>query len=279
MNSLKTAIKLAIKNIRNVFHTSRFLLTVLMFIIANFMYLSQVRDLANRSGYNVNIGFFSFLFTMDTYTIFIFTAIIIYFSNLPFDSYYQIYVITRSGKKLWQISNVIYIFLSSILLTIVCFISAIIILLPYIFISSDWGSFVNAYVNTKSMDLNLDVTMKLITSYSPLKSILIVAFVFIGLNMILGLLNLTLNKINKYYGKIASFIILFKSLFVVEESYEIKYHISPLSWINLNKIDLGYSKFPKLEFIVVALLSLIIGLILVALLQVRKNDELNMGRS
>ena len=91
---------------------------------------------------DVNIGFIScFFFNSFTVTL-IYMALLFIFSELPFNSPQQIYLMSRCGKRSWCISQLLYIILISVIVMLAISLLTIIILAGHLSFDNSWGKFI-----------------------------------------------------------------------------------------------------------------------------------------
>ena len=174
--------------------------------------------------------------------IYILLAITILMSDAPFRGNNELYLSLRMNKYRWILSKILFIFVLSVSFQFFLLICSIIMLFPYIGISSGWGDALKGYIYNVSMNQltigDNSSAAHLIETYLPIKA-LIFEFLLMSLfSFALGLLIFLLNEIIwRYSGIIVSLVIICLDLFIQTLQSFSSIRLSHLweiaSWFNL----------------------------------------------
>ena len=133
------------------FFSSRLLLFVLLQLVIMHFYIKNILSFSEAVNYPVSIWIFPFLF-QNVYVQFIYGISVVYFfSTVPFFQYSQLYTVIRQGRKRWLIGKSLRILLSSFFLVFIDFLISVIILLPKIEITNDWGKVLYSLAMTNAI--------------------------------------------------------------------------------------------------------------------------------
>jgi hypothetical protein len=223
---------------------------------------------------------FPFLTGQNYSKIFIFIGILLLFCDAPFIDKSQPYLIIRSGRRKWCTGQIIYVFGATLFYFAFMLILSILLNINHLEYNSDWGKVIGTIGNGLALDFasrNVSINWTVINYFTPITAmfysylLLSLGGIFIG--MILFFTNILTE--NKVFGFIiASF---FVFLEFIGKLFPKILWISPISWVDLNNIDLdGISGKPNITYILVMFSILISALIIGSIIAVkRKEIEVN----
>ncbi len=211
--------------------------------------------------YSVPINGFAAAFIFaDTYTVFIlFVGIFILFSDLPFKDNQQMFLISRSGKRAWIFSQVLYVIFVSLIYFAFIFLNFCAVMLPNLGFSADnWGKIVktiSATNATEKFSLRFAMPANVLSSFEPLEGFLYAFGTAFAIAVILGTTVLLFNLIVKRStGVILSGAIVFMIMISSFMYKNLVFYFSPLNWCSLFKIDkYGVTPFPDLKWVIAVL--------------------------
>ncbi len=151
--------------------------------------------------------------------IYILLSITVLMSDAPFRGNNELYLSLRMNKYHWILSKILFIFIVSVAFQFFFLICSIIMLLPYLGISSGWGDALKGYIyNAGAYQLAVGDSASaahLIETYLPTKA-LVLEFLLMSLfGFALGLLIFLLNEVIwRYSGIIVSLAIICLDLFI-----------------------------------------------------------------
>lgn len=232
----------------------------------SFEYAKQVRC-------RVSPFLFPFLFTHPFMHLVIFTSIIFVFSNAPFANGMQLLLISRTGKKTWLISQVIYLIISSILITLFLILLPILRHIDMIVLKNDWGKvWKNLSINYEVINPALYDT---INKYSAIEALIYTIVLFnlmvIFLGIIIMFFNIFIN--NKSIGiLVASAFPIIDLMYMITGNSKILW-LSPLSWINISKISVNRDcSIPTIQY-GIGWLSIVSMMLIVIICVCAKNKD------
>ena len=112
------------------------LIILMFFLHDNFEPLFKF---AKEVGYRVTPYLLPFSFKQPFMKLVIFCSVLLIFSDAPFLTDFQVFMLSRSGKKCWYIAQMIYLALGSIMLTVFMAVFPVVINLSVIVFKSGWG--------------------------------------------------------------------------------------------------------------------------------------------
>ncbi len=194
-----------------------------------------------------------------------------FFSNVPFMNQDEMYVVLRTGKTKWGYRNIGYICVCGLLLSAILTILSILIALPAINFSNEWGSLFQSFaVNRQG---GLMINQQAMSEYTPyllqFHIFLIDTLAFILIGMILYTVSLFLPRIWAYAMIV---VMVFLPSFIGKAGIG-KDIFSPFSWIETIHWRFGYDNDkPDLIYIYTAYLFLIFLLAVMSQIRLRGSD-------
>ena len=111
------------------------LIILMFFLHDNFEPLFKF---AKEVGYRVTPYLLPFSFKQPFMKLVIFCSVLLIFSDAPFLTDFQVFMLSRSGKKCWYIAQMIYLALGSIMLTVFMAVFPVVINLSVIVFKIGW---------------------------------------------------------------------------------------------------------------------------------------------
>lgn len=232
---------------------------------------------------DVNIGFISCFFSNPFSVTIIFMALLFIFSELPFNNSQQIFLVSRSGKRSWCISQFLYIVLISLMAILVISLLTIIMLSGHLSFDNSWGKVINTVPQnydlfSEKYRISGSLSYEAINIFTPYKalawSIPIGTLTF----AVFGNLIFALNMISRKTVGIAigAIIITFHILISGKTVILWKFRwFSPLEWSNIGIININHnSQMPTPEYAVCVLLGLYILSIAAVLFRSGKKSDI-----
>ena len=106
-----------------------------------------------------------------------FTALL--FSDAPFADSHMPFILVRSGRLIWIFGQIIYIFVTAFIYTAFQLLVSIIILLPKITLSSEWGIVIKTLASNPSaiyeagINSAIGISLSIVSQFSPIGATLI----------------------------------------------------------------------------------------------------------
>lgn len=209
-------------------------------------------------------GFAAAFIWSDRLTVFIlFLGVFIMFCDLPFKDNQQMFLLSRSGKRTWIFSQVLYVIFVSFVYMAFIFASFCVIMLPNIaFDAGNWGKIIKSTAAGLGGNSGLRIAPKASTlnDFPPLEGFLYAFGTAFAVAVALGLIMLIFNMIVKHNsGMVISggLIFLYMMGYMGFNGY-LGYYFSPLNWISILNADKnGVSAFPDVSWIITVLCTAI----------------------
>lgn len=170
------------------------------------------------------------------------------------------FLISRSGKRAWIFSQVLYVIFVAMSYFVFIFICFCAVLFPNLdFNSENWGKIIKTIATSsvaQRFELWFTVPQTILSDYSPLNGFLYSFGIALFVACILGLVILILNLSVKHNtGVIVSGIIIFLYMFLyMNHNGYILYYFSPLNWFSLYTADKnGITPYPDTSWVMTVL--------------------------
>jgi hypothetical protein len=204
-------------------------------------------------------------------------GIVLLFCDAPFIDAHQPYVIIRSGKRDWLLGQILYIMLASTLYFLFIALISVLMLMPNLTFSSQWGKILGTLALTDAgnqFEIGLPISYQLQLTYTPIAAMVWSFFMNWLVGTFLGLLMFVFNMhFKREIGAVVATALVFLEYFCFEANGFLLFSLSPVSWASLDNLDTSHtSALPSLTYAVTALLGLNLMLMLLAVLSIRKKN-------
>ncbi|MEW8955937.1 hypothetical protein [Clostridium sp.] len=275
MDSIKEGFFIAKQNIRKWTTNPRMYVLVILITIFLWSSISPILRFSNHSGIRVTPWIFPHLASSFIGDLVIMLGIVLLFCDAPFIDEGQPYVIIRSGRYNWIVGQIIYIMLGTIIYILFVVLISILISLPNIFLSGDWGKLLNTFGQTNvGVDYGITyISNKILSTYSPIKAMGVTILLQWCAGTILGLLMFIINiNFNRGVGAIvaSTLVLLDGAIYKNFPNFKL-FHVSPVSLSKIALIDpTGLSTYPTNEYAYIFFAVTIILLIALTIIVGRK---------
>ncbi len=201
----------------------------------------------------------SFLLVHLNAVLIIFIGVFIMFADLPFKDNQQMFLLSRSGKRTWIFSQVLYVFIVSLIYFAFIFVAFCVVSFPVLgFDTQSWGKIIRTIAATNAtevFDLPIFISQNTISDYTPVEAFLFSFGTAFAISVVLGLIVLVLNLIVKNNaGLIAAGVLICMCMFMNMGGSKIMYYFSPLNWCSIFVADKnGVSVNPDVSWIITVL--------------------------
>lgn len=245
-------------------------LFLIIFINNNF---DNVFLFSEGSRYFVTPYLFPFIFTHPYMRLIIFSCIIFLFANAPFINSLQLSMISRCGRKIWYRSQMTYIFICSVTLTIFLLLFPVLPNAKLIVFKNDWGKVIGTL--TTNSDMIHPIEYNVVNRYTVWEAMSYTVVVFLLLSFFLGLLIYLCNILfqSQSVGIIITVAIMMLDWMLWITDINKLLWFSPISWVQISNMAYARENFvPSTSFAIKTLL--IIDIILVIMIEVlsKKKD-------
>lgn len=202
-------------------------------------YISTVRHFSAVADYPASPWILPFI-GQNVYCVFVYGISVVYFySNIPFLQRHEMYVLMRQGRIRWAVAKALRICISAVMLSVTEFVLSVLLLLPRIEWTAEWGRLYDSLAMTDAGSehgVKLFFSYELINENSAVKTALIFGIV---LCIATGLIGMVMFVLSIYINRTAAVAagtffavlpVVFANLYLSEEWIGF---ISPLSWLDL----------------------------------------------
>ena len=276
MDKIRVIFTIAFYNLKKWIINPRIYLIFILTTLYLHSRISPISTFCLNSGYKISPYIFPYLMSDRSIIFIIMMGVVLLFCDAPFIEIDQPYIIMRSGRITWLWGQLAYIALASMLYFVIMIVLSILILLPNLSFSADWGKVIGTFAQTNVANqhlISIPFDFLLYNSYSPLSAMFFsftnsfLVAIFIGILIFVFNLN-----ISRFAGVITSTLLVLWHM-VTYMTWTGSTRYSPITWVSLAKIDInGNTLYPSLPYIYFVISTLIIILILLAIMSIRKRD-------
>lgn len=267
------------QNLRKWSSDYRVWIIAILLIILTHNFTKEIVDFARDINIDVSPWIFPFLFTQKFIKLLFFFPLILLFSNAPFIDDNQPYIISRSGRTPWSIGQIGYIFIASSFYFIFLMFLTIVINLPNIQFTMEWGKVLGTLANTNApiqVGLKTIITSSTIHYFSPIQAMWFSFLLSWLVGVFLGLIIYVINSLTntRIFGVFTASFFLVLDATITDKSY--LYRFSPVSWSNLARIDIeGNTQMPSITYIYIGF-SLLFSVMIISAIIVNRKQTINV---
>lgn len=202
-------------------------------------------------------------------------SILCFFSDAPFMEKNEMYYLMRYGKRRWGLHKYRYIVESSIAFAVVLFLVTILVTIPTIKFSNEWGELIRTVsVDNSIMGAFFSADAFILNRYSPLKLLLYVLSIDALAFVLIGMMTFVFSLIwGRKMGYILTIVVIYLPTIILRHVEGELVYFSPFSWLDMNFWRTGYDlNRPSMTYIVAVLLLLILLLGIIGIFQVQRLD-------
>lgn len=204
----------------------------------------------------------------------LFFPLVLLFCNAPFIDDNQPYLLIRSGRSAWCAGQVLYIVLATGAYFAFLMLCTILLHLPHMAFNADWGKVVTTLTSDsffQQMEHPIVLSKHIVTYFTPLVAMWYTFFLSWLAGVFLGLVMFVVNSLTHTQSMgvfAASFFLVADAVFA--RNYMLM-RFSPVSWCNLNYIDIGgVSAYPSIQFVLTGYAMLLAALIALSFIVTRR---------
>lgn len=127
----------------------KFWTAVLLVLTAIYIRIQPYAELANIFNTNVSIGVLSFIYSDVLIVTVIFISLLLIFSDLPFKNTRQTFLITRSGRRAWCVSQILYIIVVAVTIPLTAVLFSMALFAGHLSFDDKWDKVINSVINNK----------------------------------------------------------------------------------------------------------------------------------
>ncbi len=260
-----------------VFHP-KFWTCILLVMASEYLLFRPYAEIAGDFNVDVSIGELSLVWSVPFNICIMFIGLLLIFSDLPFKNNQQIFLLTRSKKRAWCISQLLYIIVISAAVTLFALLFGIFLLTGHITFENEWDKIINSAANGRlpsgypSVHTHNIDALRMFTPYKALIwSVLSGLLCGTAFGSIIFAINLTSGtNIGILLGGLLITFRFFGELFA---SYFFAW-ISPLEWCSVDVINIDKSsRMPTPKYAICMILAIIAVCTIAVLLRSRKKSD------
>lgn len=256
----------------------KFWAAILFVLTVTYIRIQPYAEVANDFNANVSIGILSFIYSDYLFIIVIFISLLLVFSDLPFKNTQQTFLLTRSGRRAWCVSQILYIIVVSIAITVVAALFTMALLAGHLSFDDKWDKVINSVINNKLPEgyaAQRCVSKEALIVFAPhiavVWSLLCGTFCSIMFGLIIFAANLASGK--SVGIPMGSVLIALYLIFNYTDKYFLIW-FSPLEWASIDTINWDHnSQMPTPEFAISTLSAICIAAVITVLFCSRKGSK------
>lgn len=245
MKPLKSIIEICMQNLRKWKTDYRIWTVGVLAFIMVCIYVDDIKKITIGLGEAQPIWIYPFLYSQFHTKLIFVLLLVLLFCNAPFIDSNQAFVYMRSGKKKWLCGQILYVFLSSGIYFIFLLIASLLCSVAVgEKIDSEWGRTLTTIANTDAAWNYgvpfISVSKFTLIYFTPVNGIWFTFLLSWLCGVVIGLIIFLCNIITntKYLGITVSSVVIVLSA-LVDKGFSNILFFSPVSWITLDKVDVG----------------------------------------
>lgn len=244
MNKIRSQIKFGWRLFVNRTVSIRILTLLLLLGFVYHIFLSPLNSFVKSVNHPICPFIFPFLLSDIYFLVLFMAAVVYYFSDAPFMKNWTMYQVIRTGRVRWALGQIETILISSFTFVILAIGMTGILLLPNVTLTEGWGKVLYTLSMTGvSGDFNISFSIpyEILSSYTVLEglgvTILVGGMVIAFIGLLMFCISLTGSRLLANVVAMVFVIMPMIQLNIGMAVPELDY-VSPVSWMNLSKIDI-----------------------------------------
>lgn len=268
---------IARNNIRRWVTNPRIYILVALLIIFLWEYEEPILHFSSVVEYRVSPWLFPFLSSSAYTQMFMMFGVILLLCDAPFLHEGQPYVLIRTGRTHWVLGQILYISLSAAIYFLFIAFMSVLLLVPNLFISADWGKVLRTLAQTdagQQFHVKLSIADTIQSLYTPIQAFILSWLFAWCVAMILGLIIFIINiYLNRAIGAIVAAAVVLLDFAITNNFSHYMYRFSPISMARLTIVDpSGLSLRPTLAYTYIFYVCAIVILSFLAILSIHKRE-------
>lgn len=247
------------------------LILITVFITTPSLFLAR---LAVKQASRITPWLFPFIMCDRFVLMCVMLAVILVFSDVPICDDTLNYILMRIGRRSWILGEILYVFLTSLMLMSYIWIYSLFINFSNLSFDTEWGAILLSFASP-TIDRGVGIAQLTNIYTDPAAACALCLFLSITACTFLGLIILYLSlKYNRVVGISTGscFAILDFMIYYVLGDYPAAFFLSPVSWVDISCL-IG-EMYPTVTYAELATLLIIITLVLLCVHNVKGRDEL-----
>ena len=273
MDKYKKIFSIILSNVSASLTNARFYVAILLVACLMNQIVYPIKMFSIQVGINVCPWIFPFLTQTFYIQMIMLLGIVFLFCDLPIINNGTIYILARTGKRVWFWAQAGYIFVMTVIYNLFVFMMSVALFFPYIKIENNWGKILGTIAQTELADqLGIEMDYLLQVTYTPMEAICRAILIAILVGVFTGVVIFVFNVyFQSILGAVVGTIIAFTPYFAVNaNNMTAANYVSPAVWLNIMKsYQIESISYPNAWYIFSFLIFGIIFLIILAYLKVR----------
>lgn len=260
MGKKTTAFSVFLYNWRRIVEKPRFYLV----LVASMLYIMNLAgpfcEYSKITNRPVSMCLFPIFMSNQGCVLILFLLAVLLFCDAPFLENSEPFILIRSGRKSWLIAQCLYVITLSAFYVIHLLLCTYVSVFLHGAFIPEWGDLIYSLANTNACDLvqlTIKISPQLLSRYTPgsalnislLTSFLVVSFI----GSIMFCVNLS---VHRTVGTVLGSLFVLEQFLASNASGYSFYYFSPVSWVNLNVLNIsGAGKTPSFPYVLVFLLG------------------------
>ncbi len=249
----------------------KFWLIILFMLFFVYDFVSQVKPYAVNSGLGITPYLYPVYLADWSGRLYSLLLIIVAMSDAPFYTGSEMFIKLRVNKYIWGLCKNLYIFAISFIFQVITIVFTIVMCLPYLGISNDWGDVIRTFLTDRQGAISVSGILEegIEVLYHPYTAMIYELLIMTLISLMLGLMIFILNGLFKSYaGTVVIGILSCLHTYISDFDFygvlKNVYNKIPMSWIDLSGYTEGMSPIKACIIISVILLVLtVIQMILI----------------
>lgn len=254
------------------------LMAVLLFFY--YVLLSPLNEFTGMVDHNITPWILPCLLSNISFALVVSFCSIYFFSDVPFFQYHEMYQMIRCGRLKWAAAHLFSVVISSFFLAVMMLTASMVILLPNMKLSLEWGSVISTLSLTNAAEyIPFAIPYKLINHFTPVQAVLLSLLLLTLVIMFIGALMFAVSVLcSRIYAISAAVVVTVWAVIVYNMNYywqQSLSYFSPISWLNIADIGTRTREvytLPGYGYIFAALLALVLGLSVIVITKISTMD-------
>lgn len=256
----------------------KFWTAVLLALMVTYIRIQPYTQVANDFNTDVSIGILSLVYSDALFVSVIYISLLLIFSELPFKNTQQTFLLTRSGRRAWCVSQILYVVAISVALTAVICLFTMLLLAGHLSFDNKWDKIIVSAVNNKlpkDYAVPRCISPEALIVFTPHRAIAWSLLCGTLCSVMFGLIIFAANLASGTNLGVLLGSILISTYWIF--LYTAKYFLiwfSPLEWASIDTINWNHnSQMPTPEFAIIMVSAICITSIIVILFRSRKGSK------
>ena len=244
MNKIRSQIKFGWRLFVNRTVSIRMFTLLLLLGFVYHIFLTPLNSFVKSVNHPICPFIFPFLLSDIYFLVLFMAAVVYYFSDAPFMKNWTMYQVIRTGRVRWAFGQIETILISSFTFVILAIGMTGILLLPHVTLSEGWGKVLYTLSMTgASGDFNIpfSIPYEIISRYTVLEGLGVTILVGGMVIAFIGLLMFCISLIgSRLLANVVAMVFVIMPMIQLNIGMAVPEldYVSPVSWMNLSKIDI-----------------------------------------